>query len=187
MRIGSGRGPSSAKGSSKKVVKAALKNAKKSKPLAEPKSAVRVKPAAKQKPNKPDAARANYKASDGGYRAYDKAVKQYDSMPEAGRFGSAAERQAMGIEAMSKAPVGRRTNIQGRKLNEAEARKATTPVASNRAVRSMGRGTKTVKINSAAKAIKDELIMSRAKWNSAAKKNYRAQVKREASAAKKKK
>jgi len=39
---------------SAKSVKEALKNAKKSKPLAEPKSAVRVKPAARQKPNKYD-------------------------------------------------------------------------------------------------------------------------------------
>lgn len=42
MRIGSGRGASSARGASKKVVKAALKTAKKAKPLAEPKSAVKV-------------------------------------------------------------------------------------------------------------------------------------------------
>ena len=137
--------------SAKKSVSKALKTAKKSKPLTEPKSAVRVKPAAKQRPNKPDAAKANYKASDGGYRAYGKAVKEYDSMPGVGRFGSAAERQAMGIEAMSKAPVGRRTSIQGKKLNEAEANKATTPVVSNRAVRSIRRGTKTIKINSAPK------------------------------------
>lgn len=139
-----------AKPSAKKAVKQAVKTAKKSKPLANPKSAVRVKPAAKQKPNKPDAARANYKASDSGYRAYAKSIKQYDSMPEAGRFGSAAERQAMGIEAMSKAPVGRRTSIQGRKLNEAEARKATTPVVSEAATRSKNRN-RIIKINSAPK------------------------------------
>ncbi len=181
MRIGSGRAASSARGASKKVVKKALKTAKKSKPLAEPKSAVRVKPAAKQKPNKPDAARANYKASDGGYRAYNKAAKEYEQ--SAGRHGNMYEQQDVAREAMFKAPVGRRTSIQGRKLNEAEARKATTPVVKGPAAWST---KKPIKINSAAKAIKDELIMSRAKWNSAAKKNYRAQVKREASAAKKK-
>ena len=49
MRIGSGRAASSARGSSKAAVKSALKNAKKTKPLAEPKSAVRVKPPAKTK------------------------------------------------------------------------------------------------------------------------------------------
>jgi hypothetical protein len=135
----------------KAATKKAVKEAAKKKPLATPKSAVKVKPAAKQRPNKPDAAKANYKASDGGYRAYGKAVKEYDSMPGVGKFGSAAERQAMGIEAMSKAPVGRRTSIQGKKLNEAEANKATTPVVSNRAVRSIRRGTKTIKINSAPK------------------------------------
>lgn len=54
MSFGSGRSASSAKGSSKKPVKQALKNAKKAKPLAEPKSAVKVKTAAKQLPGKKD-------------------------------------------------------------------------------------------------------------------------------------
>ena len=137
-----------AKDTAKKSVKKALKTAKKSKPLANPKSAVRVKPAAKQRPNKPNDAKANYKAADSGYRAYIKSIKKYDESPEAGRFGSAAERQAMGIEAMRNAPVGRRTSIQGKKLNEAEARKATTPVVKGAAARST---KKPIKINSAAK------------------------------------
>ena len=115
------------------------------------KNSVKVKPASKPKPNKPNEAKMLYKVRDSGGRAYNKALKEYDSMPEAGRFGSATERQAMAIEAMSKAPVGRRTSIQGRKLNEAEARKVTNPDVSKRAVRSMGRGTKTIKINSAPK------------------------------------
>lgn len=44
MRIGSGRSASSSRGSSKAVVKKAIKTAKKAKPLAEPKSAVKVLP-----------------------------------------------------------------------------------------------------------------------------------------------
>ena len=115
------------------------------------KNSVKVRPASKPKPNKLNEAKILYKVKDSGGRAYNKALKQYDSMPEAGRFGSAAERQAMAIEAMSKAPVGRRTSIQGRKLNEAEARKVTNPEVSKRAVRSGQRGTKTIKINSAPK------------------------------------
>jgi len=100
---------------------------KATKPLVNSKSAVKVKPAAKQKPNKPNETKMVYKINDSGGRAYNKAIKEYDSMPEAGRFGSAAERQAMGIEIMSKAPVGRKVSITGKKLNQAEARKATTP------------------------------------------------------------
>ncbi len=51
MTIGSGRPASTKKGSSKKAVKTAIKNAKKAKPLAEPKSAVKVKSPAKTKGN----------------------------------------------------------------------------------------------------------------------------------------
>ena len=117
----------------KSVVKAttktkpSLKAAQKAKPLANPKSGVKVKPAAKQQPNKPNETKMVYKVNESGGRAYNKAIKEYDLMPESGRFGSAAERQAMGIESMSKAPVGRKVSIAAKKLNQAEARKATTP------------------------------------------------------------
>jgi hypothetical protein len=80
------------------------------------KNSVKVRPASKPKPNKPNEAKILYKVRDSGGRAYNKALKEYDSMPEAGRFGSAAERQAMAIEAMSKAPVGRKTSIAASKL-----------------------------------------------------------------------
>jgi hypothetical protein len=87
------------------------------------KNSVKVKPAAKPKPNKPNETKMLYKVKDSGGRAYNKAIKEYDSMPEAGRFGSAAERQAAGIEAMAKAPVGRKTSIAAKKLNQAAAKK----------------------------------------------------------------
>ncbi len=87
------------------------------------KNSVKVKPAAKPKPNKPNEAKMLYKVRDSGGRAYNKAIKEYDSMPEAGRFGSAAERQAAGIDAMAKAPVGRKTSIAAKKLNQAAAKK----------------------------------------------------------------
>lgn len=109
------------------ATKKLVKEAAKKKPLANPKSGVRVKSAAKQQPNKPNETKMVYKINDSGGRAYNKAIKEYNSMPESGRFGSAAERQAMGIEIMSKAPVGRKVSITGKKLNQAEARKATTP------------------------------------------------------------
>jgi len=110
-----------------KAVSSASKAKKSVKPLTEPKSAVKVKPAAKQKPNKPNESKMFYKVNDSGGRAYNRSNREYDAMPEAGKFGSAAERQAMAIEAMRKAPVGRKTSIVGEKLNQAEARKATTP------------------------------------------------------------
>jgi hypothetical protein len=116
-----------AKDTAKKSVKKAIKTAKKSKPLAEPKSAVRVKPAAKQRPNKPNETKAFSKANDSAGRAYNRALREYNSMPEAGRFGSAAEAQANARDAALAAGVGRKTSIAIKKLTEAEKRKATTP------------------------------------------------------------
>ena len=58
MGLGSNRAASAKKGSSKPAVKKAIKNAKKAKPLAEPKSAVKVKPPAKTKPAPPNMAKA---------------------------------------------------------------------------------------------------------------------------------
>lgn len=137
-----GPGKIAARLAAKKSVKEALKNAKKAKPLAEPKSAVRVKPAAKQRPNKPDDAKVMYKVNDSGGRAYNKAAREYEE--GAGRHGNMYEMQAEARDAMFRAPVGRKTSIQGKKLSQAEARKATTPkrTPSNPA-------RTTVKINSA--------------------------------------
>lgn len=67
-----------AKDSAKKVVKKAIKTTKKSKPLAEPKSAVRLKPAAKQKPNKPNAAKTTFKNDSSRNRASEKAYKKVE-------------------------------------------------------------------------------------------------------------
>lgn len=97
------------------------------KPLAEPKSAVRVKPAAKQRPNKPNEKKTFFKANDSTGRAYNKALKDYESMPEAGRYGSAAEAQANARDIALKSPIGRKPSITLNKLNQAEKRMATTP------------------------------------------------------------
>jgi hypothetical protein len=78
MTLGSGRAATPKKSSSKKPVKQALKNAKKAKPLAEPKSAVKVKPAAKQKPNKPNAAKTTFKNDSSRNRASEKAYKKVE-------------------------------------------------------------------------------------------------------------
>jgi hypothetical protein len=56
--------------------KPSLKAAQKAKPLATPKSSVRVKPAAKQKPNKPDAAKTMFKNDSSRTRASDKEMKR---------------------------------------------------------------------------------------------------------------
>ena len=137
-----------AKDSAKKSVKKALKTAKKSKPLANPKSAVRVKPAAKQRPNKPDDAKVNYKVNDSGGRAYNKAAREYEE--GAGRHGNMYEMQAEAREAMFRARVGRKTSIQGKKLSQAEARKATNPRPTKDIVNS-NVWEKRIKINSAPK------------------------------------
>ena len=108
------------------------------------KRSVQVKPSSKQKPNKPNEAKVLYKVNESTGRVYNKAIKEYDSMPEAGRFGSAAERQAMANEAIQKSPIGRKVSIIGKKLVEAEKRKATTP---SRIPAKPARAT--VKINSA--------------------------------------
>ena len=132
-----------AKDSAKKSVKKAVKTIKKSKPLAEPKSGVRVKPAAKQQPNKPNEKKAFLKANDSAGRAYEKSIKQYNSMPEAGRFGSAAEAQANARDAALAAQVSRKTSITIKKLTDAEKRMATTPKRS-----SLNPARTRVKINS---------------------------------------
>jgi hypothetical protein len=56
--------------------KPSLKAAQKAKPLAAPKSGVRVKPAAKQKPNKPNATKTMFKNDSSRTRASDKEMKR---------------------------------------------------------------------------------------------------------------
>ena len=59
--------------------KPSLKAAQKAKPLATPKSGVRVKPAAKQKPNKPNATKTMFKNDSSRNRASDKAYKKVEA------------------------------------------------------------------------------------------------------------
>lgn len=109
-----------------KVIKAAVKSSKpslkaaqKAKPLANPKSAVRLKGAAKPKPSKPDMAKLEYKKSSSKERAYNTAYRDYalDNTPrKAGSgvdrfmsFNDEANWQA-GIAA-SEAQIGRKTKI----------------------------------------------------------------------------
>jgi len=112
------------------------------------KNSVKVKPAAKPKPNKPNEAKMLYKVRDSGGRAYNKAAREYEQ--GAGRHGNMYEQQDAAREAMFKAPVGRKTNIQGKKLNEAEARKATTPRPS-KDTRNTWSNKSPIKIDSAPK------------------------------------
>jgi hypothetical protein len=128
------------KAATKKLVKEAAKR----KPLATPKSGVRTKPAAKQKPNNPNEAKAFAKGTDSMGRAYNRTLREYNSMPEAGRFGSAAEAQASARDAAFAAPMARKASIAIKKLSDAEKRKATTPT---RTPAKPARGT--VRINSA--------------------------------------
>ena len=68
-----------------KSAKPSLKAAQKAKPLANPKSAVRVKPAAKQKPNKPDAAKTMFKNDSSRTRASDATMKRANALAD--KFG----------------------------------------------------------------------------------------------------
>jgi|APGre2960657373_1045057.scaffolds.fasta_scaffold27673_4 hypothetical protein len=61
-----------------KSKKPSLKAAQKAKPLANPKSGVKVKPTAKQKPNKPDSAKTMFKNDSSRTRASDKAMKEFE-------------------------------------------------------------------------------------------------------------
>ena len=100
----------------KKTAKKSLKTAMKAKPLAEPKSAVRVKPAAKQRPNKPDAAKLNYKKNSTIGRAEESAYRQNmkdQSKANYSGYGAGSHGDAS-IEAMiagKEAVLGRKTKI----------------------------------------------------------------------------
>lgn len=126
-----------------KAIKAAKKAAERAKTNKIQKNSVKVKPAAKQKPNKPNQAKVNYKDKTSYNRAYSKFIKEYDSMPAAGRFGSAAEREANAIDAMGTLGLSRKANIVKKKISQTNKRKATTPT--NKTVNPVN---KTIKINS---------------------------------------
>lgn len=126
-----------------KAIKAAKKAAERAKTNKIQKNSVKVKPAAKQKPNRPNQAKVNYKDTTSYNRAYSKFIKEYDSMPAAGRFGSAAEREANAIDAMGTLGLSRKANIVKKKISQTNKRKATTPT--NKTVNPVN---KTIKINS---------------------------------------
>ena len=60
------------------ATKKLVKETAKRKPLATPKSGVKVKPAAKQQPNKPDSAKTMFKNDSSRTRASDKAMKEFE-------------------------------------------------------------------------------------------------------------
>ena len=96
-----------------------------SKPLKDSGGHVRVKPAAKNVPNPPNEAKAGHKFNDTRGRAYNNAAKEYEA--GAGRHGNMYEMQDAAREASANAQTGRKANIVGKKLVEAERNKATTP------------------------------------------------------------
>lgn len=128
-----------------KAVKAAKKAAERAKTNKIQKNSVKVKPAAKQKPNRPNQAKVNYKSDTSYNRAYNKFIKEYKSMPEVGKFGSAAEMEAEAIDAMGLLGLSRKANIVKKKIRQTNARKATTPT--NRTVNPFD-FKETIKINS---------------------------------------
>lgn len=80
--------------------------------MANPKSGVRVKPAAKQQPNKPNETKMVHKINESGGRAYNKAAKEYEA--GAGRHGNMYEMQDAARDAMFRAPAGRKVSITGK-------------------------------------------------------------------------
>jgi len=71
-----GAGVKAAAKAAGKNVKPSLKAAQKAKPLATPKSGVKIKPAAKPKPNKPNAAKTQFKNDSSRTRASDREMKR---------------------------------------------------------------------------------------------------------------
>ena len=123
-----------------KKKKPSLKQAQKAKPLANPKSAVRVKPAAKNKPNKPDMAKLQYKKSSSKGRAGDSAYRQNmkdQSKPNYSGYGQGSHGDAT-LEAQiasAEAQIGRKTKIGIQKAMGIKQlkRRATTPANANTA------------------------------------------------------
>ena len=115
-----------------KSKKPSLKAAQKAKPLANPKSAVRVKPAARPKPNKPDAAKSKAMEHNTRYRAGDSAYRQNmkdQTKANYSGYGQGVHGDAT-LEAsiaQAEARVGRKAKVISKKLSDTEKRKATTP------------------------------------------------------------
>ena len=118
-------GSSGLSGKTKGLSRAEIKKIQKAKPLANPKSAVKVKPAAKQKPNSPNAAKVFDKTNQTRNRAYQNAYREYEET--AGRHGNLYEAQAMAREAMLSAKPSRKISIANKKLTAIKKNKATTP------------------------------------------------------------
>ena len=118
--------------SATKKKKPSLKQAHKAKPLANPKSAVRVKPAARPKPNKPNAAKSKAMENNTRYRAGESAYRQ--NMKDQGKAnysgygqGSHGDATLEASIAEKEARVGRKAKVIAKKLSDIEKRKATTP------------------------------------------------------------
>lgn len=105
VKVGIAAAKAAAKAAGKNV-KPSLKTAQKAKPLANPKSAVRVKPAAKPIPNKPNAAKTMFKNDSSRNRASDRTIKEFEKnvirhgeRPTDPSFGSKlAERVALNTQ-----------------------------------------------------------------------------------------
>jgi hypothetical protein len=115
-----------------KAVSKALKVAKKTKPLANPKSAVRVKPAAKQKPNKPDAAKLKAMEHNTRYRAGKSAYRQNMKDQTKANYsgygqGSHGDATLEASIAQAEARVGRRARVISKKLSGANNSKTANP------------------------------------------------------------
>ena len=136
-------GSSGLSGKTKGLSRAEIKKIQKAKPLANPKSAVKVKPAAKQKPNSPNAAKVFDKTNQTRNRAYQNAYREYEET--AGRHGNLYEAQAMAREAMLSAKPSRKISIADKKLTPIKKNKATTPRTSKDTTWST---KKPIKINS---------------------------------------
>ena len=96
--------------------KPSLKAAQKAKPLANPKSAVRVKGAAKSKPNKPDAAKLNYKKNSTRGRAAATAYSNFAKDTTPRKAGSGVDRfMTFNDEANYEAMVASKEAVLGRK------------------------------------------------------------------------
>ena len=115
-----------------KAKKPSLKAARKAKPLANPKSAVRVKPATKQKPNKPDAAKLKAMEHNTRYRAGESAYRQNmkdQTKPNYSGYGQGIHGDAA-LEASiaeKEARVGRRARVISKKLSSANNSKTANP------------------------------------------------------------
>ena len=146
-----------AKDAAKKSTKQAIKAAKKSKPLAEPKSAVRVKPAAKTRGAAPDRAKSNYKED----RSFQRTWNPYEG------FGDGP--LSPGKSKLVRAEKSKNQSASGR---------ASRPVESPKSNRDPWDKTKTIKINSAPKKADKPAAKTNARALKAANKPARSTLRR---------